>query len=588
MTNTINQVAHILEDHDISYSSRTIETILDKWATQKSSLLSLLRQNAAWNEDELCIVFPVTESREIDMNAVNAHKLWLKNMGIDMEDGDDQDFDNFILLLDKACSFGQLVNDKDEADWIKEVYGIKCNVGLKVSKLIGAICRKFRVDKHPSYNKVYAKIADALNPLSVDRKAVLSLHPGDYLLMSNGAGGWDSCHALDSSYKAGTLSYMLDSTSLVFYTVKNEVIENYHTAKKITRQMFHYSDGLLLQSRLYPQDKSKPAISKEISDMYRPLVQKAIADSMQYSNLWTLKRDHADIMQYVETSSGSLHYPDYAYSLYGVTLSLVKDIDRAEEILIGHDSLCLDCGDSIEENDKMHCCSCDEDIERCEHCGEILDEYDRIYVEDCGYYCQDCASYCEECNEGFVGDSHTVHIITNYSCDSTKEVCESCLTDFYDCDHCKEYHVLDLVSIDENGEILCEDCLDQHYHHCADCNEFVFHANNERVTEGKEKENGEWICGNCAEDYSECAHCDKLYLLDALSHDSNEKYLCADCVDSYYYLCSDCDTFIHYEDDNAILGRKENGDLVTCANCLDEDDIDGFISSQAVLTQANQ
>jgi len=529
---TLNQVIRILENNYIDgYSSNAVQGILDKWATQKSSLLSLLRQNPAWNEQELCIVFPVTESREINTYAVTLHKQDIFGLAIDMLDSDNiRDFDH---MLNTACSFGQFVNDKEMANEYK-LAGIKCNVGQKVSKLINAICIKYGIDKHQDYNRVYAKIADALNPLSIDRKAVLSLHPGDFLLMSNqvDSDGFTSCHRLDDCHRAGTLSYMLDSTSIVFYTVKEDVTENYHMAKKLTRQMFFYEGGLLLQSRLYPRSK------KEVSDMYRPLVQKAISDSVQRPNLWTLKREHADIMGYIKTYSGSLHYADYKSDSYNVTLSLIKDIDHAEEILIGHDSLCLSCGDFISDNDKLFCVCCDEDSEK--------------------YYCECCEEFQTE-------ELNVVYGIN----DNNRYVCDSCLADFHKCEHCEIHYTEDLISYDnsDNGG-LCEDCISQHYQYCYTCEIYIL-CYDEAGRSGKENKDGEFVCGDCMDDYSECSHCNEIHLHDEVKKDGIDKVLCADCFDSLYFLCTDCNTFLYYDTNAARLGKKKNDDEIICGNCLD-------------------
>ena len=49
----------------------------------------------------------------------------------------------------------------------------------------------------------------------------LSIHPLDYLSISENASDWRSCHALDGEHRSGNLAYMLDSSTVVAY-IKSE------------------------------------------------------------------------------------------------------------------------------------------------------------------------------------------------------------------------------------------------------------------------------------------------------------------------------------------------------------------------------
>lgn len=50
--------------------------------------------------------------------------------------------------------------------------------------------------------------------------------------------------------------------------------------------MFFYKDGALFQSRLYPADTGNAA---DVSELFRHLVQKAVARCLREPNLWYLK-----------------------------------------------------------------------------------------------------------------------------------------------------------------------------------------------------------------------------------------------------------------------------------------------------------
>ena len=56
----------------------------------------------------------------------------------------------------------------------------------------------------------------------IDGKICFSVHPLDYLSISENTHNWRSCHALDGEYRAGNLSYMMDKSTIVCYLKSDE------------------------------------------------------------------------------------------------------------------------------------------------------------------------------------------------------------------------------------------------------------------------------------------------------------------------------------------------------------------------------
>lgn len=134
--------------------------------------------------------------------------------------------------------------------------------------------------------------------------------------MSNRDNTWSSCHCLEGGgYRGGCQSYMGDAVSMIFFTVSDEYTQNFHTAPRITREIFCYKENVLLQSRLYPTDL------EDQKTLYRGIVQQAIAVCLDKPNLWSIKRGK-ETEPYCESAADSNHYPDYAYG-YAVA-SLLK------------------------------------------------------------------------------------------------------------------------------------------------------------------------------------------------------------------------------------------------------------------------
>lgn len=149
--------------------------------------------------------------------------------------------------------------DERTASLIKECYpDIKgISAGQKTSRAVKKICTLIGItsNTYSDFEKRYAKYSDAINPLDVVRHTILSVNPVDYLLSSNG-NSWSSCHTLDKNnpngfsgcHCSGTMSYLLDGTTMVYYQVDKEYDGNdLEFEPKIIRQLFHYKDGILVQ-----------------------------------------------------------------------------------------------------------------------------------------------------------------------------------------------------------------------------------------------------------------------------------------------------------------------------------------------------
>ena len=237
----------------------------------------------------------------------------------------------------------------------------------KVSKIVNKICTMYGFNKDENYNKEFAKFSDAINPLSIKRHTVLSVHPVDYLTMSFG-NSWSSCHTIDKTnkrnmpnhyhgqYSGGTLSYMLDGTSAVFYTVdKSYDGDKIELEPKINRNMFHIGNNKIVQGRVYPQTSDN---NGDIYTDIRNIVQKVIADCMGRPNMWTLKRGCNECEKVV--ASRGVHYRDYE-NFSSCNVSYLKlDNDEIDEnrIVVGHNPICPHCGQVHYNSEAIECEDC--------------------------------------------------------------------------------------------------------------------------------------------------------------------------------------------------------------------------------------
>ena len=218
------------------------------------------------------------------------------------------------------------------------------------------------------------------------------IHPCDFLEMSNRDNTWSSCHCLEGGgYRGGCQSYMGDAVSMIFFTVSDEYTQDFHTAPRITREIFCYKDNVLLQSRLYPTDL------EDQKTLYRSIVQQAIATCLDKPNLWSIKRGK-DTEPYCESAADSNHYPDYEYG-YAV-VSLLKGESDYGKMTIGSVARCVCCGGEQKNHRSIRCAECG-NMYVCKGCGKTVHGYGR-YIDN-HFYCNECSYECTVCREKFIG-----------------------------------------------------------------------------------------------------------------------------------------------------------------------------------------
>lgn len=390
------------------FSEEGVTANLTQWYEQKQGLLQLLRKHPLWNEKELAIVFRVEERREIDRITVDETRAAILELGR-RACTDDTVYENFETALRAATADYARIPNEYRLDTIRQYGGIKCAPGQKASRIINRLCLKFHLDQieeeteagEPDnrymrtvrpYNALFARLADALNPAHIEKTAVLSIHPCDFLEMSNRDNTWSSCHCLEGGgYRGGCQSYMGDAVSMIFFTVSDEYTQDFHTAPRITREIFCYKDNVLLQSRLYPTDL------EDQKTLYRSIVQQAIATCLDKPNLWSLKRGK-DTEPYCESAADSNHYPDYEYG-YAV-VSLLKGETDYGKMTIGSVARCVCCGGEQKDHRSIRCTECGS-MFVCKGCGKTVHGYGR-YIDN-HFYCKECSYRCTACGEEFIG-----------------------------------------------------------------------------------------------------------------------------------------------------------------------------------------
>lgn len=428
-----------------------IESLYDKTVEEKDRL-SEMKTDAYYNDDYKC-----------DGNYLYLRSDWEKT-------------DNVERIFEYLKTVPEQFISKGTEMYINNIIPeFKAKEGQKVSRVVNKLCKMLGLTEMTNeklnvihmgygnyepekniYNIKYAEFADACNPFSVTKRTFFSVHPIDFLTMSWGT-NWSTCmtpdkddrHKYGSStgasyrgcYSSGVLSYLLDGSTVVFYTLNDnaeKIQEDLKepTPRKEMRQLFHIGKEKFIQGRLYPYDQTDKGNHAEPEDyvQYRQIVQNILATCWDIPNLWQPNKRGTSACCDEATTKGT-HYVDYGHYA-NCNISFIKEYNGTEKIVIGHNPICPSCGNehTIEDNGFCPSCRGEEDNEGLEWCEyhqewEDPDEENMCYIEDYGYVCESGRDsgdfgYCDRCGEWFYnpyGDSGVYS-----SRDEREYCCERC------------------------------------------------------------------------------------------------------------------------------------------------------------------
>ncbi len=511
---------------DDDYSERGILCNLEEWEANKMPLINLLRNHPNWNEEAKAVILHSDINRIADVYEA----ICAVNRIYEIVDENRGQFTFDYVTWRKYCgtklyiiSFirnGNLIDEgsSDDINRLNDCYpDLHARVGQKTSRVINKLFGIMGFNTIPEYNRLYAKLSDAINPLTVKTTTILSAHWMDFLTMSRG-NSWSSCHGIESNadysgcYKAGCLSYANDAVSLIFCTVNNGYNGNTPwKEKKTTRQVFFYKDGVLVQERLYPQcnDNDEGTSADSQVRQYRTIVESIFAACENRPNLW---KKHERVQIY--KNSNCFMYDDWDnFNNWKVCFNDI-DAEQIFDIRVGSESYCLQCGSLKESGDcnaaeTLMCESCLSHKIECAECGYEYDP-DDMYLINGEYYCSDCCFYCDYHHEYEVcGDETEVR--------SYGWVCSEALNngDFSYCEHCGSYQYdinTEEVNTAAGRETWCSHCLDADAFICDNCGEY-FSDTMDRLDTVRGT-----YCSDCMDDFADndetdSSETDDIYLI---------------------------------------------------------------------------
>ena len=319
-----------------------------------------------------------------------------------------------------------------------------------MAKVFIALCKalgiwqdsgKFQIDISALCNEFNAK--------KIDFKLIVSIHPAHFLTMSNPHGEEKrdsegnviknaagrpimfltngkkatvfSCHSFDNGYECtyrnGAIGYARDAVTMIAFTVKDFNDKAAFNWRKTSRQLFMYEvgNGVLLQSRLYDSEISGEGYGgvEGVADdipkykIYRELIEREIAECENIPNFW-----------------GKADYYNHGENCYKIYISEHNNFGGYADWIHFPRLTKITVLKALKDTAKAFTVG---ESGLCIECGNETSA-------DSDLLCDDCAVRCRHCNR-----------------------------------HCDEVELNEVYNSDGERILVCDDCLQEHYHYCEQC-----------------------------------------------------------------------------------------------------------------------
>ena len=336
------------------------------------------------------------------------------------------DLSDFVWAVRQSFFKNKVPNTYTEDGYPKEI-----KAGMKITKAF-----KYFIDDKDKLEEIRTEASRIIQKDKVSGTLVFSVHPLDYLSISETTYNWRSCHAMDGDYRLGNLNYMTDACTVVCY-IKDSSGSKYKLPNfpdsvpwnsKKWRALFYIGDGATIASRQYPfavQDVF-PIIDHELSQSWNTTgftlgAGLWVTDTISDMQMQTVNAPHTG--QFNDTLMSN-SYLDIWHKGWA-----------DKPIVVGEPIHCLHCGKEYPAGaDTFLCFNCEcnygtqarEDIFVCDCCGYRKSIGELYQTQDGSFICEQCMQeetvICANCGGRIFYD------LATYSLKQDSFYCSDCWT----------------------------------------------------------------------------------------------------------------------------------------------------------------
>ena len=336
------------------------------------------------------------------------------------------------LMGYKALAENRLFYDAKINDWTFAK-------GTKAAKVIAKIAKDIKVGIEPDENGISdleyfrRRHSLALNTKKLFGNLCLSIHPLDYMTMSDNANDWSSCMSWEEfgEYRMGTVEMMNSPCVVVAYLAsENETfpIGGYNWNSKKWRSLFIVDPNFIANVKAYPYQNDN--LTKKVMETLAELADWLPQEPTEYS-VYT-ESDEASL---INDKLVKLYFStNKMYNDFGSTTSfLLINPEYSKSELIDTDynysgeSECMACGGTnVSREDTLLCEECDPSS-CCMYCGEYVDEDELITLGNGTEVCSYC--YDEETDTDAITGEHYLYdnLTTVYLYDDDNGITNGCI-----------------------------------------------------------------------------------------------------------------------------------------------------------------
>lgn len=284
---------------------------------------------------------------------------------------------------------------------------IKIDRNTKPIRALGKIAKILNLEE--SFEKFRLKHSLLLNNKKLSGDLCLSIHPLDYLTMSENVSKWTSCMNWHEpgSYRMGTVE-MMNSEMVVIAYLKSDNSELEWNGDKWNdkrwRLLIVVSPEGIVSIKGYPY--YHPELTKKcvqwLSDLAAQNLGWSYDEIAEVPDMSTF--DYVDGNYYYMDSNAGTMYNDFGSTTHWGCFPKRLGVDSSPEdpyrVVFNYsgETECMCCGEVVNVEDLydesyVYCCNCtsnvDESGETCANCGCWWDRDDMYWVDD-DYVCPDC------------------------------------------------------------------------------------------------------------------------------------------------------------------------------------------------------
>lgn len=320
------------------------------------------------------------------------------------------------------------------------------HAGCKASKILGKIATAFNLEGFEEFRIAHSQ---CLNQKTTEGDVCLSIHPLDYMTMSDNDCGWDSCMSWQGGgeYRQGTVEMMNSPCVVVAYLKSKSDMDlfqyfgnSFRWSNKKWRQLYIVHPDVIMSVRQYPYESDD--LDTFCLKWLRELVDGRAEFSTYHPQMCRIKNHYEMPLAFLDRTVHFSFQTCFMYNDVYLEHNAFVNVEIPERVYINYSGAteCVSCGAAIDEDPEdgaiptssLLCCECG-DFMRCDECGRSMDPDDYYWLDDsrlCEHCYENYASYCAWCE-----DSHYTYNMTkvylrhrgDYVHGHYFTICDSCM-----------------------------------------------------------------------------------------------------------------------------------------------------------------